>query len=192
MQTKYQVQNGFTLIEMLITLAIIAIIIALAGPNFKDFFDKGRVKRATIEVQGLIAKAKAETKTRNTDLSISIKPGASDTWCIGYAEAPGCDCTNTTSCVVSVGPTATAVDVTQVILGTEFPDVTLGQNFAAIDATFFGSTIDSVRGAASSAGTVTLTSGNWGLGVAVSAQGRVRICAQASSTNSMGYPACPP
>lgn len=179
--------GGFTLVEALITLAILAILVAMAAPALNDFFVKGRVKRATVEVQGLLAKAKAETVIRDADLSVSIKPGASETWCVGFAETPDCDCAaDPAECVVNVAGT----DVTQVITGAEYPGVGLTQNFAST-GTFFGTTFDAVRGDAP-AGTITLTSGSWALGVTVSPEGRIRICGKDTSTNSMGYPACPP
>ena len=89
MQDKHEKQHGFTLIELMITIAIVAVLITLAAPSFSEFFAKNRLKRATEEVYGLIVKAKAETVTRNTNLTVSVD---GDAWCVGYADA-ACDCT---------------------------------------------------------------------------------------------------
>ena len=176
---RHKKYHGFTLIEMMIVIAITAILLAIAVPSFNDFFEKNRVRRAAIELQGIVAKAKAETVIRDSDLFMSYTAGASNAWCVGYADTANCDCSNTTSCVVDVGGT----DVTQRILGTEFPDITLAENFAGT-----GSTFDAVRGT-STAGTLTLSKDNFSLAVVISLNGRVRICAPAGS-EIYGYPSC--
>lgn len=180
--------GGFTLIEALITLAVLAILVAMAAPALNDFFVKGRVKRATVEVQGLIAQAKADRVPYDSDISISMTPGNSATWCIGYAKTADCDCTLTDPEAVgacSFEKVTGGDKVLHTVMGAEFPDVSLAETFPGIGATF-----DEVRGTASPAGTVQLSSGNWGLGVVVSLTGRIRICGLATSTNSMGYPEC--
>jgi len=180
--------GGFTLIEALITVAILALLVAMAAPELSDFFVKGRVKRATIEVQGLIAQAKADRVPYESDMSISVTPGNSATWCVGYAKVAGCDCTLTdpeAAGACSFELVSGGAKVLRTVMGSEFPDVTLTENFPGT-----GTTFDQVRGTAAPFGTLELSSGAWGLGVAVALTGRVRICALATSTNSMGFPAC--
>ncbi len=186
MQVKCSVQYGFTLVEMLIVVAVLGVLAALAAPSFTDFFEKNRVKRAAVEVQGLMALARAETSMRDTSLSISTTAGAAGAWCIGYATTTGCDCSVTNpdspgACSVPVA----GVNVLQTVTAAEFPNVAMAENFLGV-----GTTFDSVRGTAGPLGTITLSSGNWGLGVAVSISGRIRICAPASGSAPPGYPAC--
>lgn len=187
MRSKRELHVGFTLIEMMIVVAIIGVIAALAGPSFSDFLDKNRVKRAVIEVQGLIAKARAETTIRDTNLSVAATAGAAGAWCVGYSATAGCDCTLTNpgsagACAVPVA----GVNVLQTVTAAEFPGVALAENFTGV-----GPTYDAVRGTASPWGTITLSSGSWSLGITVSLAGLARLCAPASATWSQGYPACP-
>ncbi|HCO59471.1 MAG TPA: hypothetical protein DIT58_04700 [Porticoccaceae bacterium] len=181
MRRKLTWQSGFTLIEMMITVAVVAVVLGVAVPSFQDFFDKNRVKRAAEEVYGLMAKARSEAVTRDSDMIVTINSGA---WCVGYTDgAVACDCTVTdpdtaNACSVPVAGT----NVLQVVDGSGFNGVTMSQE------TFGGAlTYNRVRGTAGN-GTVQFTSGAWSLDVRGSVKGRVRICAAASKT--MGYEGC--
>ena len=178
-------QQGFTLIEAMIVVAVIAVLLAVAVPSFSDFFEKNRLKRATEEVFGLITKARAEGVVRSADMRIDVAAGT--TWCVGYEEAPSdpadnCDCAVANSCAVSVAGTP----VTQVVSSSSFSGVTMS---AGNDIS-----LDYVKGTAS-AGSVTLVSGVWKLKIMASNIGRVRICTPDANTTNvkstmMGYSAC--
>ncbi len=171
-------QQGFTLIEMMIVIAIIAIVLSLAVPSFNEFFEKNRLKRAAEEVYSLVTKARAEGVIRSADMSVAVNTGS---WCVGYAAAAGCNCTAADSCVVPIAGT----DVLQVVDGGDFSGVTIAETFAGV-----GTTFDNVEGSAGT-GRVSLSAADWDLDVIVSGMGRVIICAPASSQSTMGYSACP-
>lgn len=179
-------QQGFTLIEAMIVVAIVAILLSIAVPSFNDFFEKNRLKRAAEEVYGLLAKAKAETVVRNVDLSVSIKPAAP--WCVGYAVTTvASDCCNAGACTVPVGDVAgIPVDVTQQIDGATFANVSITGTGAFLGGG--GAAFNSVRGSAGAGSVVLTTPAGWGLNVVVSSKGRIRICGP--NTNTMGYSAC--
>ncbi|PCJ34897.1 MAG: hypothetical protein COA75_12015 [Cellvibrionales bacterium] len=180
-------QQGFTLIEAMIVVAVIAVLLAVAVPSFSDFFEKNRLKRATEAVYGLITKARAESVIRDRDLFVIVDSG---TWCAGYAVADDCNCTLTNpdavgACSVPVGPlgpgpAGAAANVLQRVDGANFTDVAITSDF--------GSTFNSIKGTANN-DTVNLTIGVWALNIVVNTSGRIRICAP-NANRTMGYIGC--
>lgn len=59
-----RVKGGYTLIEVLIVLAIIALLVALVGPRFYAMFDQAKVKTTTTQ----IATLKTSLDIMNTDI----------------------------------------------------------------------------------------------------------------------------
>jgi len=51
--TKNQFQRGFTLIELMIVIAIVGILVAVAIPNYKDYVAKSRVSSAMSSVEAI-------------------------------------------------------------------------------------------------------------------------------------------
>ena len=79
----HQRQGGFTIVELMVTLAIAAIIISIAAPSFKAIIDNNRVTTATNDFTASIALAKTEAVKRNTNAQICPSNGGSD-WSGGY------------------------------------------------------------------------------------------------------------
>jgi len=168
-------RSGYTLVEMMIVVAILAILAAMIVPAFDDYFERARLKRAVEEIRGLIIQAKSEGPIRDRNMSIAINPGQ---WCVGFAAIPGCDCVapaGAQACTIAVA----ATPVLQVVDGVDFPGVTISTTFPANQTT-----INRLRGTVSPAGTIKVASGG------LSLYGRVRVCIPAGSNGVSGYSSC--
>jgi len=88
-------QSGFTLVEMMVTIAILAILMGIAAPAVTDFAIKQRVSSQANEMMLSLAFARSEAVKLNQDVRViprtSTANGWSDGWCVGPANI-GSDC----------------------------------------------------------------------------------------------------
>lgn len=182
--------RGFTLVELMVTLAVMAILMTAAVPSFVDFFERNRVRGAADGVISLVSDARAEAVKNALDVNISMA-GAGTAWCIGgnaatppsggqpAGVAAACDCTDSDACLVS--GQRLAVDVGQ------FPDI-------AIDGGPLALIFDHTLGVVSPMGTSTvlLTSprGKYDISVQVNSLGQARMCTPAGSPTMSGVAPC--
>lgn len=72
-------QRGFSAVELMITVAIAAVLLALAVPNFQDALMRSRVSGAATELQSALALARAEAL--KLKLPVTVCARATDTTC---------------------------------------------------------------------------------------------------------------
>lgn len=72
---------GFTLIELMVVVALIAITTSFAVPSFQTFLDRARTDAATAEVAGLFSLARSEAIRRNAPVTICRATTATSTVC---------------------------------------------------------------------------------------------------------------
>lgn len=92
------ISRGFTLIELMIVLVIVAIGIALAVPTFQSFRDKRQLTSAAEQISSFLVHAQGEAIKRNEQVTVSwFTPGGHATgWCVGAVlEDDPCDCLET-------------------------------------------------------------------------------------------------
>lgn len=92
--------RGFTMVELMVTLAVLAILLAMAVPSFRDFAERSALRGAADNVVGVIAAAKEEAVKRDSLVRVDFKE-VGDGFCVGAAAvattaAAGCDCSSTT------------------------------------------------------------------------------------------------
>lgn len=158
--------SGFSLIELLIVIAITGIVAALAVPSYQDMLERNRLKQAAESLAADMRYARTEALKRSTDLKLTLTAG----WCYGIDDGDtACACGTAGDCAIK------AVD------GSQFEGIALdGSN----DVSFYFR-----RGTASNK-TVTLSSEHYGASVVVSLLGRVRICTPDGATGLPSYPDC--
>ncbi|GAB1232836.1 GspH/FimT family pseudopilin [Ferrigenium sp. UT5] len=74
-----KVQRGVTLAELLIVIAIAAILAALAGPSFTDFINRTRLNSQVSQLVSDLNRARSESIKRNTAVLLCVR--ADDATC---------------------------------------------------------------------------------------------------------------
>lgn len=62
---------GFTLIELMVTIAVLAIIVSIAAPNVSTQLANQRVKATTTTLENALKEAKAESVIRRQDVTLT-------------------------------------------------------------------------------------------------------------------------
>src|SRR5947208_8568084 len=76
-------RSGFTLLELLLVLAIVAMVVAMAYPSLDAFLTEARLKAGADHLRARFAEARSHAILDNQPYVFSVKPGES-----GYRLAP--------------------------------------------------------------------------------------------------------
>lgn len=78
---------GFSLIELLIGIAIMAILLTLASPDFKVWMQNSQIRTATEAIQNGLQLARAEAVRRNEPVNFILGSGSG--WTVSTVAIPG-------------------------------------------------------------------------------------------------------
>ena len=100
--------GGFTLVELMVSLAVLAILVGFALPSFRDFAERSWLRGVADSVTQVIGTARTEAIKRNELVRVEFKQPASGGFCLGAATVAtvttaGCDC-SATACAVAMYP----------------------------------------------------------------------------------------
>lgn len=186
---------GVTLIELMVTVVVLAILVAAAVPSFRDFFDRYRLRSAIDDVVSVINNARAASVKSDTDVSVSLG-GTTVAWCVGAnaalpptagdpaLPAAACDCTDTAECLVGAERLAVEPGAHEQI---------------SVDAVTLDFTFDSKLGTVITAGgavadpnplTLTSPTGKYDMVVDVSALGQATVCTPDDKPQIAGVQIC--
>ena len=170
--------SGFTLFELLVTLAVAALLTNLAVPAMGRFIDKARLVSAGEALSQELRQARnhALSHQRTTYFSVFTSSGR---WCFGWADDKGCDCrTGAATCRTGKD----GLFSTHRRDSEDFPFIRLDTAGSRGPRTV---RFSSLRGTAS-ADSFRLHNGAGEVRVIVSPLGRVRAC----STSTNRFPPC--
>ena len=96
-------QSGFTVMELMITVTILAIMAAIALPSFQSVLEGRRLVGAAENLFADLQFARSESIKRNEVIRFQATTGAS--WCFGVDDDDGaaCDCTSN-ACEIDAAP----------------------------------------------------------------------------------------
>lgn len=104
-------QIGFTLIELMVALAVVAILLVMAIPSFMDFRQRAALRGGADQVVSFWADARFEALRRNRFIKVTMQSDVNGRICLGAANATGpgdataCDCFTAAACDVATFPT---------------------------------------------------------------------------------------
>jgi type IV fimbrial biogenesis protein FimT len=78
--------RGFTLIELVFTITVVAILAALAAPSFREFIATQRIRNASFDLMVALTLVRSEAITRNASVDL-VRAGSS--WSDGWTVSAG-------------------------------------------------------------------------------------------------------
>lgn len=92
--------KGFTIIELMVTVTIFAVLIAAALPAYNDFVRNQRVKTASFDLFSSLVQARSEALTRNT--TITVTPISPPNWASGWTVKAGTTVLRTQAAIANI------------------------------------------------------------------------------------------
>lgn len=183
----YRTQTGVTLIELMVTIAVLAILMTLAAPSFAEFAERQALRGAVDGFAAAIAQAKEESIKRDQWVRVDFK-SLGDGLCMGGATvatstaSTGCDCSSATACTIAQFPESER-DLKRVT-----------RNGQAVFGTDAGFVVDPRTGTLADlgdSGSFELQTGRgYGARVMVNGMGRVSFCTPSGKKALNGVAAC--
>ena len=164
--------RGFTLIELMVVVALISVILVLAIPSFTGMLARKRLEGVALELGTDLQYARSEAVQQNAQVQVIFGSNCYAIYVVGSTAATDC---------VTLGTGARQLKLVQITTGP-----TLAFTPAVVGSLFIE--FEPVRGmAANAAGTVNMagdvlvTSSGWQLQARVNRYGRVKTCSPNAS-----------
>lgn len=179
--------RGFTLVELLVVVAMLAILLTLAAPSFTAFFAKKRIEGVAANLLTDLELARSEAVARNALVQVTI--------------GTGCYVIHALPATASAASTGTSCSATGVIIASGEQEIKRVQVATGApysigpEGSLTAILFDPVRGlprfvpsAAGAAVGVSSTAGGWSLNVTIARNGSTSVCTPDGSVS--GVPGC--
>ena len=91
-------QRGFSLVELMMSIVLLAIGTAIALPSFRDQVEKRQVTNGAEQIASFINSVQGVAMKTNREIWVSWDRTADNEWCIGANDDTTCDCNEANSC----------------------------------------------------------------------------------------------
>jgi len=183
-------ESGFTMVEVMMSLILVAISAALSVPSYREMVEKRQLTNGAEQIMAFVNSAQMEAMKQNSVVTVSYSRTADNNWCFGATlGATACDCNETTStetdfCAIDTAP--------RVITNANTGNLDLLTSITGDGAYSF----DPVRGILtdlddSLAVEMSSNNQNYQLNLTVSNTGQAILCSKDSSHEVPGYSVCP-
>ena len=172
LRSQIHKNQGVTLVELMVVIAIIGIIAGLAVPSYQDLLERNRLKQVVESLKSDMQFARTEAIKRSQKVVFSPTTGNKGAWCYGLNPTAPCTCGTAGSCGIKT------------VAGSGFSAA------VSMTASTGSSTFDFRRGTPSTTTNVTFASTKYTARVNLNEAGRVRICTPSGTTGLPGYPSC--
>lgn len=179
-------QRGFTLLELIITIAVLAIVLSLAVPSMRSAAEKRRTIAAAEEIYSQLQLARSEAIARSEPVFMNIVGGAN--WSVGVSDNAACDPSdNAPACVLADNNAANSNPITHRFTFNDHPDIGVATTMNQIR-------FQSQRGIATAADIDITSTGDTGyvMSVLVGPLGQVSMCSEDTDLSKYvsGYRDC--
>ncbi|MGL5324976.1 MAG: GspH/FimT family pseudopilin [Aeromonas sp.] len=168
---------GFTLIELMIALALVALLLTVAIPSYQSLRQEQMVKTATQAVYTDIMLLKSEAIKRNRTLQFIIFNSGTSNWCYRIHIDGSCS---------SCSDSCSSIEGRKGADASEYPGISLVASYSESVTNVRPLSISPRRGTMA-AGNIAISAETYSMQVKTNNVGRVRTC---GVSNVSGVPAC--